>query len=1120
MPEPGDYTIGWICALRTELVAATAFLDEKHDDPDHLPANDDNAYVLGRIGKHNVVIAALPHGQYGLVSAANVAKDLLRSFTNIRIGLMVGIGGGAPSDKHDVRLGDIVVGTPGNGRGGVLQYDYGKTVQDKDFQMTGHLNQPPQCILTALTVLGAQYEVDGHDIQAQIDRVLEGKPRLRANYQKPNAILDRLYSPSFTHAGNDTENCATTCDDNSKLVTRLERLEGHDSPVIHYGLIASANQLMKDAHIRDDLSTKEDILCFEMEAAGLMNNFPCLVIRGVCDYSDTHKNKVWQGYAAMAAAAFAKDLLCKVAPNKVAAEKKLNEYLSDVDAKLSVISDSLSQSQTKMEALHTDKHVERIVRWLAAPEISNNLNAALEIRHQGSGQKLIEGEAYVKWRKDAGSFLWLSGIPGCGKTILASTLIQDLQSNPQSSQNLLYYYFDFTDTLKQMFKNAIRSLLTQLYLKSESAKITLHSLYASCKNGWEQPSVSLLCSTFATMVEQAGEIWIVLDALDECPRRYDLLDWLRDLRANQKNAHVLVTSRPEQDIKSAIDRICTNQEIVTVQNELLKDDIRSYVQARVKEHESLSRWRNRPDIQEEIEVVLVDKANGMFRCVACQLDALEKCCDPKTLRSTLVSLPKTLDETYERILARIPPEHMCHAIRLLQFLTYSERPLRVNEAVDAIAIDLGPEVPRGSRFHSQNRMPIPAEITIYCSSLVVLVRRELKRSGYRPKYILEEIQLAHFSVKDYLISDRLANGAAQHLKETSARSLMAEACLAYLLELDPKVAAIRQKTAFPFSEYSANYWASYAMVGEQNSTLVRKLAMELLQSPESIDTCRQLQTRFWEPPVERNATALYYASLLGLPLCVDMLVEQGADINARGGLYGQALQAASANGHRQVVQLLIGNGANVQACGGHHGNALNAASSGGYAEISKLLIAKGADVNTEEDGHETALQTASAKGHVEIVQLLIENGANIHAQGGKHGNALRAAIAGRHSQAVQVLRGNKPYAHAQSTADGKKSYLDLADVDRNGSELLRSAAADGDTGLVDMLLDLGVDCNTYAHGWTLFHWAAGAGHVGVVKLLLDRGADASISDNFGSTPLNVAARKGYVEVVKLLRSRS
>lgn len=128
MSDPTVYTVGWICAIHTEYVAAQAFLDERHDGPEYLTTHDENAYTLGKIGKHNVVIGVLPMGEYGIAAAAGVARDMVYSFPNIRIGLMVGIGDGAPSRKHDIRLGDVVVSIPGNGQGGVFQYDFGKTI--------------------------------------------------------------------------------------------------------------------------------------------------------------------------------------------------------------------------------------------------------------------------------------------------------------------------------------------------------------------------------------------------------------------------------------------------------------------------------------------------------------------------------------------------------------------------------------------------------------------------------------------------------------------------------------------------------------------------------------------------------------------------------------------------------------------------------------------------------------------------------------------------------------------------------------------------------------------------------------------------------------------------------
>lgn len=326
MSNPNNYTVGWICAISTEYVAAQAFLDHKHDGPEYVSPNDNNDYTLGRIGKHSVVIAVLPDGEYGTASAASVARDMLHSFPNIRIGLMVGIGGGAPSPKHDIRLGDIVISAPRDGKGGVFQYDFGKTIQGQSFQNTRFLAQPPIVLRAAINGLKTQYESDGHQLEEAIQVALGRKPRLRKKYNRPDTSTDRLYKAEIIHS--DEACCATAPgNDISKSVVRLARTEDDDNPAIHYGLIASANQLMKDAFVRDRLSKEMDVLCFEMEAAGLMNHFPCLVIRGICDYSDTHKNKEWQGYAAMAAAAYAKDLLNRIAPTRIEAERKLSEVV-------------------------------------------------------------------------------------------------------------------------------------------------------------------------------------------------------------------------------------------------------------------------------------------------------------------------------------------------------------------------------------------------------------------------------------------------------------------------------------------------------------------------------------------------------------------------------------------------------------------------------------------------------------------------------------------------------------------------------------------------------------------------------------------------------------------------
>lgn len=304
-----DYTVGWICALPLEMAAAKLMLDTIHLSLP-IPPTDQNTYIFGNIGEHNIVIACLPSGIYGTTPAATVAMQLLSSFHSIRFGLMVGIGGGVPSSHADIRLGDIVVGQPVDASGGVIQYDRGKVLSGGQFQQTGMLNRPPKILLTALATLQAHHLTEDSRVLEFISSIQIKTPHRAANFARPSQE-DCLYQAEYNHQASDT---CIDCDQ-SELVSRPSR--GHNEPVIHYGLIASANQVVEDGRRRDQLARELGVYCVEMEAAGLMNDFPCLVIRGICDYADSHKNKKWQGYAAAVAAAYAKELLLVVPLNQI-----------------------------------------------------------------------------------------------------------------------------------------------------------------------------------------------------------------------------------------------------------------------------------------------------------------------------------------------------------------------------------------------------------------------------------------------------------------------------------------------------------------------------------------------------------------------------------------------------------------------------------------------------------------------------------------------------------------------------------------------------------------------------------------------------------------------------------
>jgi nucleoside phosphorylase len=313
-----DYTVGWVCALPVELAAAQEMLDEEHQDLERdLADNDENLYALGSIGGHNVAIVCLPAGRIGNNPAAAVATQMRSTFKAIRFGLMVGIGGGVPSAEADIRLGDVVVSQPHQIFSGVVQYDVGK-MTPSGFERTGSLNSPPQMLLAAVARVRAN-ELRGRS------RLSEHVSRLEriTKFQRIKAGPDVLFEAAYNHEGGQT--CAQCSADRQEV--RQPR-ESEEEVAVHYGTVASGNQVMRNAAERDRVSVElGGVLCFEMEAAGLMNSFPCLVIRGICDYADSHKNKAWQPYAAATAAAYAKEVLLMIPPAEVAKAHTVNEAI-------------------------------------------------------------------------------------------------------------------------------------------------------------------------------------------------------------------------------------------------------------------------------------------------------------------------------------------------------------------------------------------------------------------------------------------------------------------------------------------------------------------------------------------------------------------------------------------------------------------------------------------------------------------------------------------------------------------------------------------------------------------------------------------------------------------------
>jgi nucleoside phosphorylase len=277
-----DYKVGWITALPIE-AAAKAMLDSIHPQIS-TPPLDFNIYTFGHtnpgggatVGGHNIVIAS---GRPGTTTAATVANDMRRTFPELRIGLMVGIAGGVWHPDTDVRLGDVVVGVDPKIGAGIVQYDYGRQIQDEVFIKTGTMNKAPDILLNAVNKVKAEHEA-GEPPEMEFVAHL-GRNQAKKFSKRP--AQDRLFNVTYIHTAGSCDNC-------DKQQLRYRTLRDQPAiPKVHYGPIASGNRVIRDAVFAEAVRETYSILCFEMEAAGL-DNFPSLTIRGISNYCDTHKN--------------------------------------------------------------------------------------------------------------------------------------------------------------------------------------------------------------------------------------------------------------------------------------------------------------------------------------------------------------------------------------------------------------------------------------------------------------------------------------------------------------------------------------------------------------------------------------------------------------------------------------------------------------------------------------------------------------------------------------------------------------------------------------------------------------------------------------------------------------
>ncbi|CAD6587468.1 MAG: hypothetical protein ASARMPREDX12_002854 [Alectoria sarmentosa] len=702
-----------------------------------------------------------------------------------------------------------------------------------------------------------------------------------------------------------------------------------------------------------------------------------------------------------------------------------------------------------------------------------------------------------------------------------STIIEDVNDRLREVQNtaVLYHYFDFGNKIDSSAESFLRSLIAQLLKQTSRLPKALDQLsrgkfsdtryrsrMAMQAESVAQPSLLELSNTLHDSMEEFDHIYIILDALDECVERQKLLPIVRRLLYSKTGkTHIFVTSRSDADLEEYLTPIATAH--VLIESHLIEPDIRSYIQEQLNDNPRLRRWPKK--FRERIKSALMTGAQGMFRWVACQIEVLSKCKMLKQLENALRTPPKDLTDTYRRALEELDPDSYELVCKILRLLTVSPRPIRLDEAVEFIAIDI--QNGEGLVFDPDMRLLDPHDLLTMCSSLVSLSRTFIrKKDGVIVEEIME-LHLAHSSVKDFLVLHFQEQVLPPVFGNIDSQAYAAECCLVYLLQFRNPWTDDHDIREFPLARYAAEFWILHMQSSKtKTSPTGNQLMLRLMDVSRMVFSNWR---RLYDPDkpwrdVDLSAilcaSPLYYASQSGLEHLVDQLLKKGSKPDEGNGMFGTPLQVAAYHGHLGVARMLLSAGADPnQKCGMFY-TPLKAAAAGGHADLVRLLVQHGADPNVYTMTSGTALLEATKSRYPEITKILIEDAeADVNIIGSRKAASMHGTnsleIASRNLD-LDIVSQILPKASKKIISTGLASAAHT-----KSRELLELYAAYDPDGVL--------------------HHAAGFGWNDMVTSLLQKDAATTSTFDLGfgqektpSSALVAAASEGHLSIVQELIS--
>ncbi|KAJ4221452.1 hypothetical protein NW759_006698 [Fusarium solani] len=1059
-------------------------------------------YSYGRIEDHNVVIAR--GTQMGPVNAAACAATAIQQFPNIRFALMIGIAGGIPSRSQDIRLGDVAVGIPGGSHPGVLQYDFGKYKQDGSFVLKGCLNKPPSILINACHRLEEEEEEMGRRPHCLILKDIGEK---HEPYQRPSKD-DILFQDDFHHvnASGDCSECEAAGEEG--VISRRPR-NGTDPSFVHLGLILSGGGVVKNPEDRRLLRRgNEDAICFEMEAAGIVDQVPCLVIRGICDYADTHKNDGWHRYAAAAAAAYGKAVLANVTGQEVRAARKaqdLMKALKSVEGKLGEVGEHVDK-------LRQGNDQQKVLDWLGQEGWRHPQDDHFVKCEPGTGRWLLDSPQFSEWLTGTRTTLLCQGLPGAGKTVMASRVINHLECTAPEKAVVVYAYCDAGKREQQKAVHILASLLRQLIEASPSMPECVQRFHSKYQ-GRQLGSVSAREFTDALIdaARLSSRVYVVIDALDESE---DLSNLLSEIFRMQKEvkANVFVTSRPDKRIEAMFDQYSSLQIRASDQ------DVSWYLEKRISQHDVIKDELGeyaaevKAALKETVKEKIMKVSDGIFLLARFHMDSVLEMTSPNRMRESIEMLPKGLvayREIYLKTTQRIdnqPEEYCSLAKATLIWLVCAMRPMTVPELREALAIKINASSLDSGDFSTTK------SIVEACKGLVTIGNDEV-------------IQLLHHTAREYLDSNfgwleepsirGLAIAEAAERAKAMAHRDITLKLLTYVSfdafgagPCDDDDQYLERGMSNRFYSYGSCHWVDHLKSsGPYVSNIVdlgtNSLLTRLLGSGEKWRSSIQAffyddspygNPIFWYSRFPEGFTSLHLAAFCGAePLATVFLGSYQLD--AEDSFGRTPLSHAAQKGHVDVVMGLLKAGAHVDADDSNDPTSqtpLAYAAQQGHKEVVRCLLEKKADINRKNYVGSTPLALAAMGGHHAVLELLLEGGAYIEARGGSNNTPLSLAAGIGQATAVEYL-----------LQKGAKTET----RDNSGRTPLLEVAQEGHIDVARVLLNWGADIEARdSRQCTALMEAARHGHFSIAKTLLQKGCDVDARCPNGETALIYAVR--------------